>query len=293
MCMIFRSGNRKPSSVSTALITSVVLLNGLFAVGTMGHAQSVVANATEAAPLKRAHAHNDYLHARPLLDALDNGFASAEADIYLVDGELLVAHDKKDLAPERSLKRLYLEPLAKRIKQNQGRVFSGSDQVFMLLVDIKSEASSTYLALEKELAPYRAWLTQVEDDQKRTGAVEVVVSGNRPRELMLSLPSRLTSYDGRLSDLDSKTPPLFMPLVSERWGAVFRWNGEGSMPPDQQEKLTNLVKQTHAKGYRLRFWATPETEAAWQALLNSEVDHINTDDLPGLSGFLSVHESNR
>src|SRR4030095_12119754 len=44
-------------------------------------------------PLLRAHAHNDYEHTRPLLDALEQGFCSVEADIYLIDGELRVAHD--------------------------------------------------------------------------------------------------------------------------------------------------------------------------------------------------------
>src|SRR5262245_58578952 len=37
-------------------------------------------------PLRQAHAHNDYEHPRPLFDALDQGFCSVEADIYLVDG---------------------------------------------------------------------------------------------------------------------------------------------------------------------------------------------------------------
>ncbi|MEU9588105.1 hypothetical protein AB0D70_32420, partial [Streptomyces werraensis] len=45
------------------------------------------ASAAGAQPLPRAHAHNDYEHDRPLLDALDHGFTSVEADIYLVDGE--------------------------------------------------------------------------------------------------------------------------------------------------------------------------------------------------------------
>ena len=40
--------------------------------------------------LPAAHAHNDYLHKRPLLDALAQGFCSVEADIFLVDGALLV-----------------------------------------------------------------------------------------------------------------------------------------------------------------------------------------------------------
>ncbi|MCZ9341415.1 hypothetical protein NGM37_27000, partial [Streptomyces sp. TRM76130] len=54
-------------------------------------------------PLWRAHAHNDYEHPRPLLDALDHRFGSVEADVYLVDGQLLIAHDAVDLDPARTL----------------------------------------------------------------------------------------------------------------------------------------------------------------------------------------------
>src|SRR5262245_17162471 len=58
-------------------------------------------------PQTRLHAHNDYEHPRPLLDALDHGFCSIEADIFLVDGQLLVAHDRTSLSPERTLEKLY------------------------------------------------------------------------------------------------------------------------------------------------------------------------------------------
>jgi hypothetical protein len=37
---------------------------------------AVPASATAVEPLPRAHAHNDYEHERPLLDALDHGFTS-------------------------------------------------------------------------------------------------------------------------------------------------------------------------------------------------------------------------
>src|ERR1043166_3466380 len=56
-------------------------------------------------PLVRAHAHNDYEHGRPLLDALDQGFCSIEADVWLVDGKLLVAHDRDRGKSERTLER--------------------------------------------------------------------------------------------------------------------------------------------------------------------------------------------
>ena len=61
----------------------------------IGIAVIVVATACgagEVIPLPRAHAHNDYRHERPLFDALDHGFCSVEADIFLVEGQLLIGH---------------------------------------------------------------------------------------------------------------------------------------------------------------------------------------------------------
>ena len=109
--------------------------------------------------LERAHAHNEYEHGRPLFDALDNGFKSVEADVWLVDGELLVAHDREDVEPGRTLESLYLEPLRERIAQNRGSVYPGNDDYFTLLVDIKSDAVPTYMALHEELKDYRHELT--------------------------------------------------------------------------------------------------------------------------------------
>src|SRR5215471_5490757 len=74
-------------------------------------------------PLTRVHAHNDYEHKRPLFDALDHGFCSVEADIYLVDGKLLVAHERQDVKPDRTLERLYLDPIRERVRANGGSVY--------------------------------------------------------------------------------------------------------------------------------------------------------------------------
>jgi hypothetical protein len=76
-------------------------------------------------PLVRAHSHNDYEQKRPLLDALEQGFCSIEADVWLVDGELRVAHDLAAARPGRTLEKLYLDPLLARANQNGGRVFPG------------------------------------------------------------------------------------------------------------------------------------------------------------------------
>src|SRR5215831_11275168 len=90
-------------------------------------------------PLTNVHAHNDYEHSRPLFDALDHGFCSVEADIWLTPDGLLIGHDKKDLKPGRTLEALYLEPLRDRVKANGGRVYQ-SGPAFYLLIDSKTEA---------------------------------------------------------------------------------------------------------------------------------------------------------
>src|SRR5689334_9637589 len=102
-------------------------------------------------PLPRAHAHNDYEHKRPLLDALEQGFCSVEADVYLVGQELLVAHTSRDLKPERTLEKLYLAPLKERVRANGGRVYR-EGPAFYLMIDVKTDAKATYAAVNKVLA---------------------------------------------------------------------------------------------------------------------------------------------
>src|SRR5437773_10074144 len=97
--------------------------------------------ASEPTSLIHTHAHNDYEHQRPLLDALDHGFCSVEADIYLVDGKLLVGHNRKDLRPNKTLETLYLEPLRERIRAYGGKVYRAGPTVH-LLIDVKTEADA-------------------------------------------------------------------------------------------------------------------------------------------------------
>lgn len=242
-------------------------------------------------PLPQAHAHNDYLHARPLQDALDHGFASVEADIFLVDGELLVGHDPEDLRPDRTLRSLYLDPLAARVRAGHGKVYPGSRQELQLLIDIKNTGEATYSVLDRVLREYRFMLTSYRFGRVRGGAVTAVVSGDRPRELMAAQPVRYAFYDGRLSDLGSGAPASFMPLVSDNWNTVFTWQGVGEMPAAERELLRKIVATAHGDGQRVRFWAThdlpgPEREAIWRELVEADADHLNTDDLAGLEGFL-------
>ncbi|MEO3926204.1 phosphatidylinositol-specific phospholipase C/glycerophosphodiester phosphodiesterase family protein [Micromonosporaceae bacterium B7E4] len=242
-------------------------------------------------PLPQAHAHNDYEHERPLFDALDHGFTSVEADIYLVGGELLVGHDPEDVVPGRTLSSLYLEPLARRVRANHGSVFAHSHQQLQLLVDIKNTGADTYTELHRVLRGYQRMLTTYSAGRVRQGAVTVVVSGDRPRDLMAAQRVRYAFYDGRAADLDSGAPASFVPLISDNWTNLFTWRGVGAMPAAERTRLRSFVRTAHRDGQRVRFWATPdlpgpERDAIWRELRAADVDHINTDDLAGLADFL-------
>ncbi|MEU8651734.1 phosphatidylinositol-specific phospholipase C/glycerophosphodiester phosphodiesterase family protein [Streptomyces sp. NPDC048737] len=244
-------------------------------------------------PLRHAHAHNDYEHPRPLLDALDHRFGSVEADIFLVDGQLLVAHDPADLDPARTLESLYLAPLAARVEANHGSVYRGSHTPLQLLVDIKTGGASTYLELDRHLRRYRHLFTTYDHGRVRRGPVTAVISGDRgARVPMAAQTVRRAFYDGRLADLGS-TDASFASLISDNWTLHFTWLGVGAFPDAERRRLRALVRAAHDRGQKVRFWATPDLagparEALWGELLDAGVDYLNTDDLAGLEAFLDA-----
>lgn len=247
------------------------------------------------APLCRAHAHNDYKHSRPLVDALAHGFTSVEADIFLIEGDLYVAHAPHEITPERTLRSLYLDPLRKRIARNGGCVYPDGP-LFTLLIDIKSAAAPTYEVLDRILAEYQDIFTSYSMDGRNDKAVLAIVSGNRPRALMESQELRFAAYDGRLADLESDAPADLIALISDNWTKHFTWKGIGVMPAEERRKLRTIVQSAHRKGRRVRFWATPDNpsaarQAMWRELILAGVDLINTDDLDGLQQFLLANQA--
>ncbi len=236
-------------------------------------------------PLARAHAHNDYEHGRPLLDALDHGFCSVEADIWLMPEGLMVGHDRKDLRAGKTLEALYLEPLRERVRAHGGRVYRGGPE-FYLLIDVKTEAEATYAALDKVLAGYADLLTVTRDGRVETKAVTAILSGNRASETIGKQTVRYVAIDGRPENLDSKIPAELFPWISANWNLLFKWKGEGPMPAEEKRKLAELVKRTHEQGRKIRFWGTAENEAMWKELLRAQVDFINTDKLGELRKWL-------
>jgi len=207
---------------------------------------------TQPTPLVHGHAHNDYQHTRPLFDALDCGFCSVEADVHLVDSQLLVAHDRFLCKPGSTLQALYLEPLRELVRKNGGQM-----------------------------------LTRFRGDQKETNAITVIITGHRSREMLAGETERYVALDGDLADLKSHDSANLIPWISSNWSQSFKWRGNGPMPEAERLKLKEIVAQADSGGRKVRFWGAPDKPLFWQELLADGVDLINTDDLPGLQKFFA------
>ncbi len=124
-----------------------------------------------------------------------------------------------------------------------------------------------------------------------------MISGDRAaRAPMEAQRVRRAFYDGRLTDLGTPAPASFVPLISDNWTRNFTWQGVGPFPDAERRRLHGIVAAAHARGRRVRFWATPDLpgparDAVWTELLAAGVDHLNTDDLAGLEAFLDARHA--
>ena len=255
---------------------------------------SMAAPAAAVDILMHGHAHNDYWHDRPLLDALDLGFASVEVDVMLVEGELRVGHTASELEPGKTLQALYLEPLRQRIAANGGAVFPGHSD-FKLMIDMKQANAPTYAAIHAALADYADILTTVRDGVLTPGPVTIVI-GNSAFKLFVDENPRYAFYSLPYAQFGLSFPENFLIMASDKWGRFFRWKGEGEMPERERAMLDTLVAKAHALGVPLRLYGTydkpgPQRDNLWNTLIDAGVDLINTDDIEGLAAFLRAKEA--
>lgn len=256
------------------------LLVTMVSFGALGQAQPV--------PLTRVHAHNDYEHPHPLFDALEHGFCSIEADIYLVDGRLLVAHERSQVKPERTLQALYLDPLRARIKANGGRVYPHGPEV-VLLIDLKVDWRQIYPVLRDVLRQYTDILVTFDGGVKKLNAILAIITGDRSKTMFDGEAVRYAALDGELADLDGHLNAEVIPWISGNWYRTFSWRGVGTMPENERAKLKGIVARAHQQGRKVRFWGAPDQPVFWQELLDDDVDLINTDHLAGAQKFLLAH----
>lgn len=229
-----------------------------------------------------AYAHNDYKNAHPLSDAIALGYRGAEADFFLEDGELLVAHDRKDIRTDRTLAALYLDPL-QAIVAREGRVCADGSP-FILNIESKEAGAATYAALHALLAEYADMLTRVEDGREIAGPVQVILVGWYPPLAELAAqPRRYAAVQCYLKDLpaDHATLPAhLLRLITVQYPRYFGWTGMGIVPNRFEQRLSALIAARDAVSGRVtRVIKAPRDERIYRALLDGGVDLIGTRSL--------------
>ncbi|EON70034.1 hypothetical protein W97_09302 [Coniosporium apollinis CBS 100218] len=164
------------------------------------------------------HSHNDYWRRVPLFEAIHYGCTGVEADVWLFDDELFVGHNLGSLTKNRTLRRMYINPLLDILDhQNPSTPFNNSsrqgvfdedpNQTLTLLIDFKTLGEALWPYVEAQLEPLRAknYLTYYNGSAVTSGPITVVATGNAPFNLLTANSTyRNIFFDAPLASMAGK-----------------------------------------------------------------------------------------
>ena len=236
-------------------------------------------------PLQYGHAHNDYLHKRPLHDALKLGFTSIEIDLYYIYKRAKVSHTPFLLSIKPRLKPLYFDPLKDIIDRNGGTVFQGDSTQLTLMIEFKHAPEKLYTYVKEMLVEFENILEIPFGKNKRWGPVRIILMRGPSIDVIMGEETPYFAIDGGIYYLKSEIDASIVPRVSLNYNNYFTWNGIGPMPKHELELLEEYVALARKNGRQLRFWAMPHKELIWETFINAGVDVINVDDLKRYAKF--------
>jgi glycerophosphoryl diester phosphodiesterase len=249
---------------------------------------------------KNCHSHNDYWRRVPLYQALAAGCTSVEADVWLTDDEeLLVSHSWSSTKSTRTLRTLFLDPIANIFEHRNVSTASTSDKEtgmfdtdpntsIILLIDFKSEGHKIWPALQAQLQTFRDrnWLTYYDGKTLIQGPLTVVGTGNTPFELVQqNSTNRYIFYDAPLRSISepqyNSTNSYY---ASSRLKAAIGGIWSGKFSKKQENILKQQIQAAEDKGLKSRYWDTPAwpismRDTVWERLMHLGIGVLNVDDL--------------
>ena len=229
-----------------------------------------------------AHSHNDYEQQTPFMLAYNAHFGSIEADIWAVNGDLFVAHNKSDIKAERSMDSLYIQPIVRQFRKNGGKAWNTYPSTFQLMIDLKNPVEPTLSLLVEKLKKY----PDVFDSNQNSNAIRVVITGNRPEPSGFSKYPLFIWFDGNVTLKYDEQQLKRVALYSENLAGFTSWKGKEAIPEKEEIRLKQVIDSVHDLNKKIRFWNAPDDAYAWKTLMNLKVDYLNTDHIQELSTWL-------
>jgi alkaline phosphatase len=229
----------------------------------------------------RIFAHNDYVQQNPFHNAYSLQVGYIEADIFLSEGKLLVAHTASEMSATKTLEKLYLEPLLSETQKNNGYAYAGKNKRLTLMIDIKTDGVSTLTQIVNAIKQFPTLLS--------CQNLSFMISGNVPPPDTWKNYPDFIHFDGRPGVDYSADQLKRVAMISTNFKAVCDWGGDGKLSGIQIQKIKAVMDEGHAKGKPVRFWATPDFEKAWRELMTLNVDVIVSDNITTLAKTLNLN----
>jgi alkaline phosphatase len=211
------------------------------------------------------------------MNALHNKAYSIEADVYLRNGGLVVAHDKKDIVTAPSLDSLYLKPIIRLFKKHHGRISKSKTYAPVLMIDVKENSEAVIAALIQLLAQHRS----VFDRTNNPMAIQLIISGDRGAVSKWNSYSSFIFFDGRPYELYDSAALQRVAFISNNYSNYVTAS-------DSTSRIQQVVTKVHGMGKLLRLWAIPDNPASWRRLQQLGVDIINTDKVGECREYFST-----
>lgn len=225
------------------------------------------------------HSHNDYEQAAPFWAAWQQRFGSIEADIWLVDGKVLIGHDTTEIKSGRTLEDYYVRPLLACIEQNHGYPYTDSARHLQMLIDVKADSVATLAAMIALLDKYPAL--------EHCPSLKWVISGNRPDPSRYSSYPSFIAFDGILHDQYTPAELTRIAMMSDDLRHYTRWDSRTGIPASGLDTLRQAIDRSHSLHLPVRLWDAPDFPAAWRQLIQLKVDYLNTDHIADLAAYLN------
>lgn len=236
------------------------------------------------------------------------------------DNQVYVGHNQLYLQPNNTLWSLYLGPIYNLLSSANPafRYDDGSDQLALLgdtttkhglfynspetalhlLIDVKTEANSTYAALKTQIQPFidAQYLTHYDTTQKKwiPGPLTITLSGNQATELVKQESVRYMFLDSPLVNMtaNASTEPLqeYSQLAVIASASLEQLVGKNALvathelSADAKATLQSHFDSAHKLGLKTRIWGGNSwpihiRDAQMSTLWELGCDLVNADDL--------------
>lgn len=180
---------------------------------------------------QQIHSHNDYEQNFPFWKAYVVGASSIEADVFLINDTLFVAHHEHEIKHPRTLETLYLKPIRYLFTDE-----SLKTHPFQLLIDIKSEAIATLNKIVETFHPTEKLLYPFNPE-----GVKIVISGSRPNPSDYDKYPDYIFFDWQSTDNPENSDKVAM--VSLNFRNYSQWSGDKPITNIQEEEIKSLYRK--------------------------------------------------